>query len=128
MGTSIETKPEIKYLGVFIDQGTTLKKHIVNTCKKAEASATALIRLMPKLDGPTSAKRRLLSTVTHSIMLYAAPSWSEDSVEHTFFICTRWQEQRNKAEQLIGNTLTTQNIVQLMLESDRTWSCVSELA
>lgn len=59
--TKIFTKPEIKYLGVFIDQGAFMKKHIINTCVKAEKSAQALSWLMPNLNGPLSVKRQMVS-------------------------------------------------------------------
>ncbi|KAJ8939473.1 hypothetical protein NQ318_022527 [Aromia moschata] len=75
MGREIETTNELKYLGLHIDRGMTMKSHITNTCRKAEISANALNRIMRNINGPSAGKRKLLSAVTHSIILYAAPIW-----------------------------------------------------
>jgi len=44
--------------------------------KKASRSAAALARLMPNVRGPGQWKRKFLSTVVESQLLYAAPVWA----------------------------------------------------
>nr|CAI5830721.1 unnamed protein product [Callosobruchus analis] len=53
----------------------SMAAHIARTLIKAEKTATALCRLMPKMGGPRASKRRLLSSVVHSIALYGVPFW-----------------------------------------------------
>lgn len=65
----------IKYLGVWLDNKMTFKTHIDKVIKKAEKSLTALTSLMPNVGGPRSSKRKVLASVIHSQLLYAAPVW-----------------------------------------------------
>lgn len=74
--TEIIPKRSIKYLGIWIDDKGSWGDHIKATCKKAEQRMAALTRLMPNLGGPSSGKRRVLSSVVQSILLYGAPVWS----------------------------------------------------
>ncbi|KAJ8953124.1 hypothetical protein NQ317_001069 [Molorchus minor] len=48
-------------------------EHINKTVEKAEKTLTALSILMPNIGGPRASKRRLISSVMHSQILYAAP-------------------------------------------------------
>lgn len=74
---TIETKPRLKYLGVVFDHNCEMKEHVKACCIKAEKSAVALSRIMPNLGGPKSSNRKTLANVAQSIILYAAPIWSE---------------------------------------------------
>lgn len=74
-GTSIHPSNAIKYLGVWIDTKLTFKAHIMKSLEKAEKTMTALSKLMPNVAGPRASKRKALSSVIHSQILYAAPSW-----------------------------------------------------
>lgn len=73
MGARIETTSTIKYLGVTLDRGMTFAPHVKEVAARAAKTASALARLMPNKGGPRSSKRRILGSVTHSIMLYASP-------------------------------------------------------
>lgn len=75
LGTEISPKSSIKYLGVWIDQNCGFKQHIQQTAIKVEKTITALSSVMPNIGGPSSSKRRMLSSVAHSAMLYGAPIW-----------------------------------------------------
>lgn len=76
-GVEIQPTKALKYLGVWLDQKMTFSRHIAETTQKAEKTMTALARLMPNIRGPRSSKRRILVSVVHSQLLYAAPIWLE---------------------------------------------------
>ena len=44
----------------------------------------------------------------------------EDTVEHTFFFCERWNIERAQIESAYG-PFTAENLVALMLKSDLAW-------
>lgn len=75
-GHDIVSKPCIKYLGVIIDARLSFKDHINAVCDKASNVSGALMRLMPNIGGPRQIRRRLLATVTQSVLLYSAPTWA----------------------------------------------------
>jgi hypothetical protein len=75
-GVEVVPKKNIKYLGVLIDRGLTFGDHIRHIADKVAKTTTALARLMPRVGGPSESKRRVLSSVANSIILYAAPVWS----------------------------------------------------
>lgn len=73
----VRPKNSIKYLGVYLDQKLSFAVHISKTIEKAGRTVTALSRLMPNVGGPRTSKRRILSSVVHSQILYGAPAWHE---------------------------------------------------
>lgn len=73
--TVVVPSKAVKYLGVWLDSKLTYAEHINKTIQKAEKTLTALARLMPNIGGPRAAKRRILASVAHSQILYAAPTW-----------------------------------------------------
>lgn len=64
--STIRTAKSFKYLGVEIDDGRRFKIHEEKVGAKAMETAQALSRILPNLKGPTTAKRKLLSSVVHS--------------------------------------------------------------
>jgi len=74
-GTNIELKDSIRYLGIELSCVLGFRKHIEVTSDKATKTASALARLMPNVGGPMPVKRKLLTSVVHSQLLYAAPIW-----------------------------------------------------
>lgn len=73
----VRSKPNLKYLGVFIDTRLNFKAHIDYICHKASNIRAAIERMMPNVGGPKQYKRRIVSTVVSSVILYAAPVWSK---------------------------------------------------
>jgi hypothetical protein len=67
--------PRIKYLGVWLDYRRGFQEHIRQTALKATRTTTGLVRLMANVGGPSAGKRKLLSSVVISMMLYGAPAW-----------------------------------------------------
>lgn len=74
-GSMVTPTSAIKYLGVWLDSKLKYDTHIDNVIKKAEKSLSALTSLMPNVGGPRSSKRKVLASVIHSQLLYAAPVW-----------------------------------------------------
>ena len=82
-GHEIEWKKSIKYLGVQLDRRLSFGEHLQISTAKAIQYGAALTRLMPNIDGPREAKRRLVSSVVNSKLLYAAPVWASFLNNHT---------------------------------------------
>lgn len=76
MGTHIvEPKKEVKVLGIVINHRLCFSPHLTAVADKTDRCCTALARLMPNVDGPRTTKRRVISSVMQSIILYEAPVW-----------------------------------------------------
>lgn len=78
-GHPIDVGRSIKYLGVLLDTRMSFKEHLSKVSASAKRSAVALGRLMPNVGGPSQVKRRLLMSVVHSKLLYAAPVWAHSA-------------------------------------------------
>ena len=73
---SVHTKSAIKYLGILMDTKLTFWPQIKRVAEKAAAITAAHSRIMANTSGPKPSKRRLLMSVTHSILLYGAEIWA----------------------------------------------------
>lgn len=73
--TSISLSKALKYLGVWFDTKMTFGVHVNEVVLKVEKTVAALTKLMPNIGGPRSSKRKILSSVAHSQILYGAPVW-----------------------------------------------------
>lgn len=74
-GQGIALSPSLKYLGVIFDKRLTFAPHFRQVSERAIRLANALGRILPRVGGPSDAKRRLLMSVVNSILLYGAPVW-----------------------------------------------------
>lgn len=75
LGTPIRLSKAVKYLGVWLDTKLTFAEHVKKTTEKVEKTITALTSLMPNIGGPRASKRKVMASVVHSQILYAAPVW-----------------------------------------------------
>ncbi|CAI6363639.1 unnamed protein product [Macrosiphum euphorbiae] len=75
-GKTIPLTKKMTYLGMIIDSSLFFKEHMQSASAKAEMISTQLARIMPNVGGPREDRRRLLSSVVHSVLLYGAPSWA----------------------------------------------------
>lgn len=75
--TNIQVGDSMKYLGVIVDRSWNFKDHFFYLETKVTKVSRALNRLMPNLRGPCGRKRRLYASVVTSVVMYAAPVWSE---------------------------------------------------
>lgn len=73
----LNTKEAVKYLGVRIDTKLTFWQQIKFASERAAKTTLLLSRLMANVGGPTESKRRLLMSVTHSILLYGSEIWAD---------------------------------------------------
>lgn len=74
---AIESQRSLKYLGILIGHNMSMGQHIVGAARRADRTAVALTRLMPNIGGPKAGRRRILSSVVNSILLYGAPAWRD---------------------------------------------------
>lgn len=74
-GTTFGPTKAVKYLGVWLDTKMTFAEHVNQAIIKAEKTIKALSNLMPNIGGPRASKRKILSSVAHSQILYGAPVW-----------------------------------------------------
>ena len=74
--TIIETKRCLKYLSITLDTKLNYWEHISQRVKKAGTTTQTLSRLIANMNGPKASKRKLLMSVTHSILLYGAEIWA----------------------------------------------------
>ena len=76
-GTRIVSKSSINYLGMIIDNRLSFKEHMKYIGEKASVTQGALGRIMPNIGGPGPLKRRIISAIGTSIMLYACLIWPQ---------------------------------------------------
>lgn len=69
-GIVIELQDNIRYIDVELSSKLGFRKHIETANNKAEKTASALARLMPNVGRPMVEKRKLLTSVVHSQLLY----------------------------------------------------------
>ncbi|KAJ8978657.1 hypothetical protein NQ317_019093 [Molorchus minor] len=74
-GERVTPAKTVNYLGITLDDQGTFGPHIRKAAEKASRRAAALMRLMPRVGGPSSSKRLLLYNVVASTMLYGAEVW-----------------------------------------------------
>ncbi|XP_054734732.1 uncharacterized protein LOC129242200 [Anastrepha obliqua] len=65
-----------------VDTRLSFKQHLAAVNNKAAAVMGALTKILPNIGGPQGERRKLLSTVVDSIILYAAPVWAEAKNTH----------------------------------------------
>lgn len=67
----------LRYLGVVHEskRGGRYGAHFRSAADKARRIMAALNGLMPNIGGPRESKKRLLTSVVYSVMLYGAPTW-----------------------------------------------------
>ncbi|XP_050522925.1 uncharacterized protein LOC126895278 [Daktulosphaira vitifoliae] len=76
MGCAVPISDSMNYLGILLDKDLMFKQHVKEVSAKAMRVANGLSRLMPNIGGPQEARRRLLNSVVHSVLLYGAPVWA----------------------------------------------------
>lgn len=73
---TIDSRREVKHLGVLIDDRLNFNSHIDYACEKASKAITALTRILSNRSAISSGTRRLLASVSTSILRYGAPVWA----------------------------------------------------
>lgn len=74
--SEITLKRSLCYLGVQLDDTLGFGQHVRNIRDKALRTASSLARIMPNCGGPKPHIRKLINSVVHSQLLYAAPTFT----------------------------------------------------
>lgn len=77
-GHQVPNSKSIKYLGLQIDSKWNFSEHAQLVAAKAGRVVQRLARIMPNISAARPTKRKLLSNVAHSILLYGSPIWADD--------------------------------------------------
>lgn len=76
-GSPLKTSTSIKYLGFWVSQNMSMKRHLTEAAVKGTIYSMTLSRVMPSSGrGPNHNARRLIAGSALSAMLYAAPAWA----------------------------------------------------
>jgi len=75
-GDEVHLSSEMKYLGMAVDRSMLFKGQVKRAAARAAEIGNQLARIMPNMGGPREDRRRLLSSVVHSVLLYGAPTWA----------------------------------------------------
>ena len=59
--------------------------------------------------------------------LGCASCGEEDTAEHTFFVCPRWEEERARCADTTG-TLTPEGLMEVLLRNEECWAAVTNMA
>lgn len=121
----LQSKRAIKYLGIWIDDALSFRRHLEEANAKAEKSAAAIARLLPNLNGPTFLKRKLLMSVAESVALYGAPVW------HTVLKMNKYagkllRTQRTCAIRIIAAYRTISLEAALVIAGQVPWDILAE--
>lgn len=77
IGTRIESKESIKYLGVHLDPKLNYSIHAKIAADKATTMNRSLGRIMPNVGWSKARRRKLLATVITSQSLYGCQVWAD---------------------------------------------------
>ncbi|XP_046601960.1 uncharacterized protein LOC124295575 [Neodiprion lecontei] len=83
-GTNVTAKQSVRYLGFQLYEKLTYFEHLTRTAEKANEIAASLARIMPNTSGSRYAKRRLLQSVVHSVILYGAKIWADQLTQEKY--------------------------------------------
>lgn len=101
-GENIEEKQEVKYLGVTLDRKLLFKTHMENQRKKALAIRSIIYPYINKTNPlGINLKVALYKIYVRSIMLYAAPVWSQAANYHLKKLDV---VERNTLRIILGNS------------------------
>lgn len=86
----IEVKRVVKNLREILDSKQTFTPHLRAASAAADRAARAVGQFMPNVGGPSSPKRRLLTSVVNNRLLYVVPNWTSRAltfeVNRTFLV------------------------------------------
>jgi len=75
--TVVKIEKAAKYMGITINNNWHFHSHVNNVKKKTQDMIRYLGRLTLNREGPRTAKKRMLVSAVHSVMLYGATIWGE---------------------------------------------------
>lgn len=107
-------KRNLCYLGVQLDDNLSFKQHVLNIRDKAMRTTTSLARIMPNCGGPKPQIRKLINSVVHSQLLYAAPTFTR-ALKWKYNIRELQKPQRTSALRIISAYRTVSTSAALVL-------------
>lgn len=110
----ISFKRSLCYLGVQLDEKLSFKQHVLNIRNKGLKTATSLARIMPNCGGPKPQIRKLINSVVHSQLLYAAPTYAR-ALNMKYNIRELQKPQRVSALRIISAYRTVSTSAALVL-------------
>lgn len=75
--TVVKDQDTLRYLGVHLGKNLKMATHVKKIAERAHRAMATIGRLMPRIGGPRERRRRVLSSVSDSIMLYGASIWGK---------------------------------------------------
>ena len=124
--TIIKPGQKMKYLGVMLDGSLSFTHHIRYACEKAERTAMALTRLMPKIGGPKASKRKLIGTAARSVTLYGAEIWAGALTKWKHYQLQARKVQRKTAIGVTGALRTVATVTVMVLAGTKPWDIAAE--
>lgn len=123
----IESKRNVRHLGVMLDDRLNFNSHVDYACERAAKVISALSRIMPNNSAISSSKKRLLASVSTSVLRYAAPVWvtalqtrrNRSRLNSTFRlmamrVCSAYRTISSEAVYVIAGTIP----IDLLLEEE----------
>ena len=104
-GHKVETKNQIKYLGIQLDSKWSFRHHAKETSVKASKVSQNLSRILPNISAAKWRKRILYSNVVHAILLYGAPMWAHD------MSASGWEEMKKVQRRICLRTASAYQTV-----------------
>ena len=75
--SSVKSQKHLTYLGIVFDKDMRMTEHVKQVTSRVNQMATQLATIMPNVGGPRASKRRVINSILNSVILYAAPIWSD---------------------------------------------------
>lgn len=106
-GTRVRLGPQIKYLGLTLDDRWEFLPHFEKLAIRLQMVVNQCTRIMPNLGGPGGKARRMFATVANSVALYGAPVWAKEAGESKKISAILRAAQRSMAIRIIRGYRTT---------------------
>lgn len=116
----VESRPKIKYLGVWVGRENRFGPHVTMTLAKVEETVKNLARLMPNVGGAREVSHRLLAGVATVQPLYAAPVWAE-ALRHAKYRSAVLSVERRMALRVAACYRTTSGAAAMVVASMIPW-------
>ena len=112
----VEWNTSIKYLEVQLDRRLSFREHLRIATATAIQCGANFARLMPNIGEPRKAKRRLVASVVHSKLLYAAPVWTS-ALNNRAILKRLFSAQRGVVMRIVSAYRTVSTSAVLVLAS-----------
>jgi len=91
-GTHISAGSDLKYLSIQLDSKLNFTAHSMLVAEKTSKAVQNLAKIMPNVSAAKEDKRKLMSNVVHSLLLYGVLLWAEKMRRK---VGRSWKRSRN---------------------------------